>query len=409
MTKRKIFPFVLYVIFTFSVGFIFALILPAAYLYSGEWLDTLSDALYGEEYEEAVKLFEGYYNKEVFYVDKVGTNGGLCMYETATVYQEVKESQDSEKEPETLTRIQKSYVLFLYGTQDVYNVYSTENNQTKVLLTVNGEQTVYEILNIDRNGDEKKDSVITYDEKGIIIVVIPQRLYPHVEVIEFIDASGETFYKMSSVDEMSSFGALDYSSQFFTDIEPFLTVFNGENPDEKALIEAQSKFLEISENYQKSTYETAAKRADKKATKTIIIYFVVVYVIADLLFTRFSIKFVKFLLYKVFKIKKKEKPMKVHNESFGNDYYSAVTMKLEVDEGLDFSDDITVCYGENGEVRFELKKEENYEKYLRLKAGTYDNLAVEILEGYKLEGIPSPLIVEGYRKTITAKIVRRED
>lgn len=407
MKKGKIFPAVLYFIFTFLVGFVLALILTPMYLYGGMLLDTLSDDLYEKKYDDAMKLVGGYYNGNVLYSEDLGKDGkgGIVIYETVTLgYPESNEESGNENsEASRRTILQKSYVAFLFGVKDEYPTSSTKDNKTALLLKVGGEDKTYEILDTDSDGDGVKDQILTYESKGIVIAELTKKDYSSVESISFVDKDGRVFYTKSFETP------LDYSSDFYNDIDGFMTAYNDESAEDALLKQKEAEFLENTD-YKKSDYGQAEKRAQDKATKTIIIYFVVVYVIADFLFTRFIIKFVRFLLFKVFKIKRKEKQPKTNTESFGGDYYCAITMKISLQENLSFDGDVTVSYGEGDKtVAFTLRQAEGYEKYLRVKAGLYGNLTVAVPDGYKLEGLPETLVAEGYKKTINATLVRQED
>lgn len=397
MKRSKIFPAILYFVFTFLVGIFIAVFLPAVYLYSGVLLDTMSDGLYSGNYEEAIKVVGGYYDSDPIYVKEFEGGGGFVLFEAATLAAKETEDEEEAKRPSTL---QKSHVGFLFGVTDRYPTEKATDNKTEVLLTVNGADKSYGILDADTDGNGSKDAILTYQEKGIVILELSEANYSPIEGMKFVDCNGNIFFEFTFEKPLS------YDTPFFNDLSEIMTSFN-EGAEDGVLVEQEKTFLNKSEKYKKYSYETAEARADKKSTKTVIIYFVVVYVLADFIFTRFIIKFISFLLFKVFKIKRKEKPMKVHNESFGNDYYCAVTIKA-VQENLGFDQTITVSYGDEPLV-FELKPEENYENYLRVKAGTYGNLQTDIPEGYALEGLPEELIADGYKKTITVKIVRRED
>ena len=407
MKKGKIFPAVLYFIFTFLVGFVLALILTPMYLYGGMLLDTLSDDLYEKKYDDAMKLVGGYYNGNVLYSEDLGKDGkgGIVIYETVTLgYPESNgKSGDENNEASRRTILQKSYVAFLFGVKDEYPTSSTKDNKTALLLKVGGEDKTYELLDTDSDGDGVKDRILTYESKGIVIAELTKKDYSSVESISFVDKDGRVFYTKSFETP------LDYSSDFYNDIDGFMTAYNDESAEDALLKQKEAEFLENTD-YKKSDYGQAEKRAQDKATKTIIIYFVVVYVIADFLFTRFIITFVRFLLFKVFKIKRKEKQPKTNTESFGGDYYCAITMKISLQENLSFDGAVIVSYGEGDKtVAFTLRQAEGYEKYLRVKAGLYGNLTVAVPDGYKLEGLPETLVAEGYKKTINATLVRQED
>lgn len=424
MKRSKIFPAILYFVFTFLVGIFIAVFLPAIYLYSGLLLDTMSDGLYSGNYEEAIKVVGGYYDKEPVYLREFEKGGGFVLFETATLSSQDAGAGDEEQK----SILQKSHVGFLFGVKDEYQTDKASDNKTNVLVTVNGEDKSYPILDADTDGDGNPDGILTYIEKGLVLLELTQKEFSQMEGLKFVDCDGNVKY------EFTFDAPISYDTPFFNDLNDIIAGFNAAEED-SVLVEKEKIFLSANENNKKYSYETAEKAADKKSTRTVMIYFVVVYVLADFLFTHFIIKFIKFLLFKVFKIKPKEKPMKVHNESFGNDYYCAVTLKAD-NKDTGFDQTITVSYrkdvfeafdevkdeaykpsaedgiktdGDDGALVFVLTPEENYEKYLRVKAGTYGNLQTEVPDGYQVEGLPETLIVDGYKKTITVKIVRRED
>lgn len=399
MTKRKIFPAILYFVFTFLIGIFLAVILPASYLLS-ELPNCLADSLYSGDYLDAIALIGGYYDSEVAFEGSVA-DGKLVVYKTVTLFSVTKKNSDGEDVE--VSNLRKSYVGFLFGVKDSYKTYKETDNQTKLLLTVNGSEVIHTILDSDLNDDEVNDYIAFYESKGVIPLELPFSDYPSIEAMSFIDCDGKEAFRIDFATP------LDFSDSFFSDAEDVITAFNAEEADE-VLFSKENAFLSLSSSYGKSSYEKAEKLAEKKSTKTIIAYFVIVYLIADLLFTQFTIKFVKFLLFDVFKIKRKETAMKVHNENFGNDYFCAVTLKLEVDEDASFNQDVTVRYGEGtSAIVFDLTKPDGYEKCLRVKAGTYGNLSVDIKEGFTVDELPETLIADGYKKMIIAKIVRRED
>ena len=141
-----------------------------------------------------------------------------------------------------------------------------------------------------------------------------------------------------------------------------------------------------------------------------MLYFVGIYVIGDFLVgNRYILKFFRWLLVKVFKVKFKEKPVK-NKEAFGHDYYCQVTFVLDPSEVEGFSDSVQIRYSNNdGEISFLLLKEENYTTTVRVKAGTYVNLWIDLDRQYATQNLPETLVVEGFRKALKIKIIKRED
>ena len=157
----------------------------------------------------------------------------------------------------------------------------------------------------------------------------------------------------------------------------------------------------------KAAAEAVSKGANGKAIPFIIIYFVAIYIIADfLLGTHYIIKFFKWFLFKVCKIPHKEP---ASEDVFGHDYYSMVTLKLDLSEVPEFNGSVEIKYTAGGEeFVFSLLKAEDYTATVRMKAGVYVNPFIDIDRTYAPVDLPDNLIVEGYQTEITIKIVRRE-
>lgn len=414
MTKRKIFPAILYFVITFLIGIFLSVILTPTYLYGSDLLlNVLVDSLEEGAYTDAVSLIGGYFNDAYVYKQDIEGGGTFILYETISLTEETIPAQGDDGEETKVSKLQKSYTGFLFGTKGVYNVSKESDNKAEVIVDTDGKKVSYGILDL---GSDKKPLgyCTTYEKRGLILIEFTAKTYPTINGLTFVDCDGKEFLTINFD------SALNYETEFYENADPLITEFNarsdeftgGEVSDETdtVLAEKEQTFLQANESFKKTTVEKAEKVADKKATRTIIIYFVIVYLLADLLFTQFIIKFVKFLLVKVFKIKPKSKTAINYGEGFGNDYYCGVTLKLTLQENLQFDQNIIVRYGKGEKLQqFTLTASEGYEGYQRIKAGVYENLSVEIDDGYKVEGLPSALVVDGYKKSITAKIVRRED
>lgn len=414
MTKRKIFPAILYFVITFLIGIFLSVILTPTYLYGSDLLlNVLVDSLEEGSYTDAVSLIGGYFNDAYVYKQDIEGGGTFLLYETISLTEETIPAQGDDDEETTISKLQKSYTGFLFGTKDVYNITKEIDNKAELTIDTDGKKVSYSILDL---GSDKKTLgyCTTYEKRGLILIEFAAKTYPTINGLTFVDCDGNEFLTIN----FSS--ALNYETDFYKAAEPLITEFNARSNEylngkvseetDAVLAEKEEVFLKANETFKKATVEKAEKVADKKARRTIIIYFVIVYVLADLLFTQFIIKFVKFLLVKVFKINPKSKAAINYGEGFGNDYYCGVTLKLTLQENLQFDQNIIVRYGKGESLQqFTLTSTEGYEGYQRIKAGVYENLSVEIADGYKVDGLPSALVVGGYKKTITAKIVRRED
>lgn len=428
MTKRKIIPLILYFIFTFLVGIVLVLFLPAIYLYSGVTYRLLVDSLISGNSDGAMALVGGYYNDEEVFTAEVGDNGHIVIYEAATLNYVVDESGEETSD----TELDKAYIGFIYGIGD-YIVKGDGTGQVKAILTVGGKEVEHALLDTDEDGDGTNDSIATFDESSIILLQFLIDDYSSIEGLKLIDFNGDTYY------ETDFDGAkLDYSTSFYTDIDKFLIYFNTGDDDETAAL-MQEDFLALSDSYKRSDYTEAESIADGKAARVVVIYFVIIYVLADMIFTKFIIKFVKFVIRKLFKVKKKEKPALKHNEGFGNDYFCAVTLSVDVTSVTGFDGKITVTYGEPEEdpyeafaashgaasdssdsaeksadkpvnaphavaLMFELSPENNYSVTLRAKAGKYGNLQISVGGGYTVSDLPDTLLADGYKKSCQGKL-----
>lgn len=416
MTKRKIFPAILYFVITFLIGIFLGVILTPVYLYGSDLLlNVLADSLEAGEYSDAVALVGGYYNERYICKQDVEGGGTFILYETVTLTEVKIPAQGEDGEDTTVSKLQKSYIGFLFGTKDVYDIAKDSDDKAEILVDVgDGKTKSYRILDSDTDGQSLGYSV-TYEKRGVLLAEFAIGDYSSINALTFIDCDGHEFLTISFTD------ALNYETEFYQKADALVTEFNLRSSEfssgqevsdetDTVLADLQKAFLDSDESYKKSSVDKAEKVADKKATRTIIIYFVIVYFIADLLFTQFTIKFAKFVGVKVFKIKPKSKTNINYGEGFGHDYYCKVILKLGLQENLQFDQNIIVRYGKGEKLQqFTLTSDGGYEDYQRIKAGTYENLSVEIADGYKVEGLPAALAVEGYSKTITAKIVRRED
>ncbi len=420
MTKRKIFPAILYFIITFLIGIFLSVIMPPAYLYGSDLiLDVVADSLENGEYVDAMELYGGYFNAEYVLKEDFAGGGSFVLFEAIALNDvEKTEGEGDDAQTTTLTFLRKAYVGMLFGAKDNYRTSKEDDNKTGISLTVlddegNAKEEFYEIL--DKDSDKKSLGYsVTYEKRGVLIIELDADTYPAIEKLSFIDCEGVVY---STIDFSEK--PLDFSSEFYQKSDLHVQKYNeavlaadGSSALEDAegeLKKNEKDFLGANENYRKSAIDKAEKVADKKATRTVIIYFVIIYVVADLLFTGFIVKFIKFMIFDVFKVKRKDSS-KIYEENFGNDYYCSVTMKLDVQENSQFDQTITVRYGEGEKtLKFTLGANDGYETYQRIKAGDYAGLKLDVPEGYAVEGLPETLNVSGYKKNITAKIVRLED
>lgn len=398
MKKGRIFANVIYYIFTFAIGILLALTLPYLLMFYGGAQTMIKESLASGDYEKAISIAGGYYDCEYIYQTDFEDGGGLVLFASATV-ESVYDAEGNETENALL---HKSYAGYIYGVYDTYNVTAKGDNQAKLIVTdKDGNKHSYEVLNYDSDGDEIFDTNATCYEYGFFYIDIDQDTYNSIAQISILDVKGNVFKDI----EIS----LDYSEQFFIDVSPFVEEYNRDYKSTE-LEAIHEEFLSKSENYTMSSNAVVQSSADKKAAIIVVIYFVCIYLIGDCLIGgRYVIRFFRWVLEKVFKVKfKTRKPKK--NEVFGHDYYSKVTFKADVSDLDNFDESVQVRYSiEDGEIAFVLLKSNGYTATEKVKAGEYLNLWVDLDNKYEAVNLPETLEVEGYQKQINFKIIKRED
>lgn len=397
----KIISSIIYFLFTFIVGIILALYLPNIYAIN-ETMDLMESYLNNGEFAEAMTMGGGLYDEEYVLHAEFTNGGGIVLFNSASLIPDMVKVG----EEETLVddaKIHKAYSGFVYGVKSIYNINSNNDNKTKIVVTdLLGETHDIEIINYDSDGDKIDNTIYTYEEKGYFYVDIGLETLPSIAKIEFIDKDGNLFAEIET--------NLEYDAQFFTDVEPFVNEYNNDfNSSNLKLL--KNEFMEKSEHYRQTGIKLQSSHADKKAAVVVVVYFIVVYIIADfLLGSRFIIKFVKWILVKVFKVKFKQRTPK-HNEVFGHDYFCKLTLSIDTESVENFDESVQLRFQnqEGEEFSYILIKSRNYTDTQSIKAGNYVNLWVDLNEKYKTQNLPDTMEVEGYQKTITFKILNRED
>ena len=434
MKKGRIFAAIIYFLFTFGIGIIFSLTLPgyfAAFTIPSEYVE---EVLQQGDYLSAMVLLGDSFGRECIYQSSFD-NGGIVLFETVMQYTpQTTESDDVDQSVNKMTRGQlyKTYMGYLYGVGDSYQVFSTSVNQTKLIVTdLDGRETTLPLLNYDYDGDGSRDGISSIEQNGFVVLDIADNVVKSVKKLRFVDKFGETFFETGDLSNLH----LDYTSDFFAYFDSIpqynnlvRQLTNEQDVNEQQKLEYQltqlfksmsnpvkndSRFVLISSDCEE--YVTVRgelnRRANKKAIPIIIVYFVCIYVIADfLLGTHYIIKGVKFVLVKVFKVKFKERKGPNKSEVFGHDYYSQVTMSLDVAAVEDFSESVQIKYTNSDvEVAFILLKENGYSATERIKAGTYVNPFVDINRDYAPVDLPENLVVEGYKMDVKIRIIKREE
>lgn len=410
MKKGRIFANILYYLFTFIIGFILTVTVPA-YLTNFDYsIDYVVKSLENGEFSNAYSFTPGYYDNEYVYQAEFESGGGIVLFSSATLI-------DVEKEDgQTIINgaMHKAYGGYIYGVGENYKVTKTYDNKAQLIVTdISGTDHIVQILDSDSSGDEINDTCATHYNYGFIYVDLYEDLCKSIQNLKLIDADGNTFAELNV--------GLDYSESFFGDVEILIDSFNHyaqitdkdvAETTKNELNQLDSTFLAIDSSYCKqSGYPSEiTERADHTATIIVVVYFICIYLIGDIaLGGRFVIKFFKWILVKVFKVKFKQRKPK-HNEVFGHDYFCKVTLQADVSAIEDFDGSVQIRYSnEDSGVAFVLLKGRNYAATEQVKAGEYVNLWIDLDEKYVTQDLPETLEAEGYQKYITFKIIKRED
>lgn len=427
MKKGKIFATVVYFIFTFGIGVIFALTLPGYFATFTVPAEVIKNALDSGDFLTCITLTEpvGFFRRPVLH--ETFGKGGVILFETVTEVYDRNSSKDAASEL-THGMLYKSYTGYVYGIAGRYDAYAEENNGACLIVkTGSGEEKRLPVLDFDGNGDGKNDGVSTYEQSGFLLLEIRGGDVPSLKELTLTDRTGAAVFTAAAEE------TLGFQSAFFDcfgDIDAYNALVAEGNGDisaerSKELIEQRNgyvdrviKALEETEGCavtaRTEEYKAAAaevnRRANAKAIPFVIVYFVAIYIIADfLLGTHFIIKFFSWFLFKVCKIPRKKKGAE-RDEVFGHDYFSAVTLGLDLKEVPEFNGSVSVKYTskDGEEFVFSLLKEENYTATLRMKAGVYVNPFIDIDREYAPVDLPDNLEVEGYQTEKTIKIVKRE-
>ncbi|MCH5151389.1 MAG: hypothetical protein J1F65_01875 [Clostridiales bacterium] len=423
MKKAGLFAKIIYYVFTFLIGILLALTLPNAFLELVESPQFVVDSLEQGDLYSVMILTGNYFNKTPVCDVRFEEGGGIFLFEAVMPVRTEAEQELLHLESYALY---KTYLGYIYGVQDSYDTYRTKTNDTKML--VNSSQEV-QLLDSDVDGDGTLDACATARDYGFIYFSIAEiDVGSSIRSIELIDASGDTFKSLDV--------NLDFStSQFFVTVSSYVTEYNdllhqyneAKTESERNSLDRQlenkyysfkSEFTQ-NENYvvvdkdneeYQATKALIAKPANVKASVVIVAYFVLIYIIGDfLLGSHYIIKFFRWFIYDVCKAKPKDRKKLKKSEVFGHDYYSSVTMSLDLTDLPDFNESVQVKYTNTDvEIVFILLKENNYTATERIKAGTYVNPFIDMNRQYAPVDLPDNLEVEGYKMDVKIKIIRRE-
>lgn len=434
MRRSRIFATVIYFIFTFGIGVVFSLTLPGYFATFTVPAEIIGEALGSGDFLKCLILTEpvGFAAEPVLNCT-FEEGGGVVLFETVAEVYDSPSSEEDKPASGGLTNgmLYKAYTGYLYGVEDRYDVFAAEGNQTSLRVTqADGTEKTLPFLDYDSDGNGTKDGISTYSQAGFIVLELRGSDLSSVKKLVFTDKTGAEVLTAEADRDLTFDSAL---FDCFGDIGSYndlvaelsrsgITAEEQEpiNAKRNAYIEAVKESLGKTEGCELTSQSEAYleivtevnDRANGKAIPFIIIYFVAIYIIADfLLGTHFIIKFFQWFLFKVCKIRRKEKKPTLQNDVIGGDYYSMVTLKLDLSEVPEFHGSVGIKYmsGAGEEFLFTLLKEDGYAATLRMKAGVYVNPFIDIERAYGPLDLPDNLIVEGYQVEKIIKIGKREE
>ena len=392
----KIFINILYYILTFSIGIFIAIMIPAAMIYTYSMKD-IQSALNEKEYDRAMQSLGGYYDKAYNYLSP---NGDLVIFNAVTLIYNSGEEGDTMVDG---SKIHKSYCGYYFNVPNTYFTNSEiDANQTKLMITdKDGNEVKYNLIDYDYNQDGTVDSISTLVSYQFIFFEIPIEKSASVAKLDFYDKNGAVFYSIE-FDQ-----ALDFSEEFFSDVDEFVEEYNRDYSSAK-LLELDEEFLSKNDNYKKSSNGDITKKVNRRVSLYVVLYFLLIYLIGDsLIGGRFVYKGLKCLFSKIFKKNKKEDTKDNKKAEIIGDIYSNLTIELDVTD--DFNEPVTVTYSnEKEDLEFYLVKEDGYKQTKRVKAGTYVNMKVLVSDEYEVINPEQVLEVKRFNEKTNVKIRRKE-
>lgn len=431
MKRGRLFPKIIYYIFTFLLGIILALTLPPYFYNFSKLPKFIENSLESGDYYSAMLVTANYFNKQLVYSQSFDDGAGIVLYE-AVMPAEKPDEEDATALQEGI--LYKTLWGFVYGTNKTYSTYKQGGNQTRLEVTdlADSNNVVkIELLDFDNDNDGKRDGIATHNNYGFIVLNLADNLLSSVSGIgrmKLYDSKGEVYWSSEDV-------SLDFDSDYFHQFDDFIEEYNQlakriavtESDSELNALrdEIEELYLTFRKDYvtkddnvvvdaYNTDYQTVQKAVNKQAnvaaSLVVVAYFVAIYIIADfLLGSHYIIKFFRWFLYKVCKIQPKKKPKVNKDEVFGHDYYSMVTMSLDLEAVPDFNESVQIKYTNSDvEIVFILLKENNYTATERVKAGVYVNPFIDMNRAYAPTNLPDNLEVEGYKMETKIKIIKRE-
>ena len=432
MKKGRLFPKIIYYIFTFLLGIFLALTLPPYFYNFSKLPNFIETSLESGDYYSAMLVTANYFNKKPVFSEQFENGGGIVLFESVMPAEAPAEDDENALQEGLLY---KTFWGFVYGTGKDYETYKQGDNQTRLViqegLTGRGFSKTVPLLDFDIDDDGKNDGIATHKNYGFIVLNLSEDLFSqligNLFKLELYDCNGETFW--------TGLPTLDFESDYFNRFDGFIEEYNrlvkriavADTDSELKSLNAEIEELYLSfreeytanadnvvVDYLNTEYQQVQKEVNRSANVTasiiVVAYFIGIYIIADfLLGSHYIIKFFRWFLYKVCKLTPRN-PEKVKKEEvFGHDYYSSVTVSLDLEEVPEFNESVQIKYTNSDvEIVFILLKENNYTATERIKAGTYVNPFIDMNRNYASTNLPENLVVEGYKMDVKIKIIKRE-
>lgn len=400
--KLKIFITIIYYIFTIGIGVLIAVVSPGIIM-TRDLPKHLEEYLNNGEYARSVNLLAGYDDKEIAYQETFQDGSGIVLFRTLSIVQNVGDATTQND------NVYNSYSGFIYNLGGRYKSYSLVNNKTT--LVVNYDEATYQrgkgggdglvsnteikLLNHDTDGDGMYDNVVTLVSYNYVYFEITEKRVSNIENITFLDCEGNVYITLNK--------HFDFTNEFHTSLNEFVTAYNKNSQDTK-LVDLEKEFLAKNANYEKCSYQEETTRAQSSGAIVVLVYFIIIYILGDVLLWPRFIPAVCYWAYKKIRRKmgKEESDQQEQVSVYGSDYYTQLTVNLKVPE--DCGINITVHYhNETDEINMIFNKENNYSVTQRTHAGVYVNAWLEA-PGYESENLPSSLAVRGYKMNVDVSL-----
>ena len=379
MKKGRLFAKIIYYGFTFLLGLVLALTLPNYFLYFTVPYEYVGDALLEGDYQSAMLVTGKYYDSQPV-LQREFDGGGLVLFEAV-----MQEPSNTTKEGAEPYMLYKTYFGFLYGKRD-YNILDLDASSVGSIGQLESVASDSQLAHAAAEELQKFDFSFKSDFFDKFDEFLPQY---NALVSQWNDENTPS-------EDLE--GLSKQIQKLYDDFKTELS----QNVDYKVIDDYDEAYQQV--------YSVLRKRADKKGIVAVLIYFVCIYVLGDFLLGNFYIvKFFSWFIYDVCKVKRKNKQKLKKNEIFGNDYYSSVTVSLDLEAVPDFNESVQIKYTNTDvEIVFILLKENNYTATERIKAGVYVNPFIDINREYTTTNLPDNLEVEGYKMDLKIKIIKRE-